>query len=118
MQVPATHAIAKNTLYQALGKVFGIGFGLLAFAIMARYLGPEKFGAYSTAVTFVSVFGTLADLGLPVVHLRLLSLRQKDWIKRATNLHTLRLLSTVVILSVGLGVARLFPYGPEVQRGI
>lgn len=114
----ATNSIAKNTLYQAIGKVFGIGFGLLAFAIMARYLGPEQFGAYSTAVTFVSIFGTLADLGLPVVHLRLLSLRRKTSNDAIANLHTIRLASTMLVLGLGLVIARLFPYGPDVQTGI
>ncbi len=116
--MPATTSIAKNTLIQAIGKVIGIVFGLLAFAIMARYLGPEQFGAYATAITYVSIFGTLADLGLPVVHLRLLSLRRKSLAEPITNLHTLRLLSTVLVLSAGLLIARLFPYGPEVQQGI
>ncbi len=110
--------IAKNTIYQAGGKVVGIGFGLLAFSLMARYLGPTDFGVYSTAVTFVSIFGTLADLGLPVLHLRLLALRKKSDLPKIFNLHGVRLLTTLFILVVGILAAQFFPYDARIQHGI
>jgi O-antigen/teichoic acid export membrane protein len=114
----ATRAVARNTLYQAIGKVLGIGFGVISFALMSRYLGPAEFGSYSTAVTFVAIFATLADLGLPVVYLRLLALRTTKTKARIANLHSLRLILTLLILGAGIVAARFFPYDAFVQRGI
>jgi O-antigen/teichoic acid export membrane protein len=111
-------AIAKNTLYQAVGKVFGLGFGVVSFVFMSRYLGPSDFGAYSTAITFVSIFATLADLGLPVLHLRILALRKTSDRRKLANLNSLRIVSTIVILLIGIIVARFFPYGSAIQNGI
>lgn len=41
-----------------------IGVGLLVFAWLARYLGPEDFGKLSFALAFVALFQTLTVLGL------------------------------------------------------
>lgn len=116
-----THRVAYSTLYQAIGKVLGIGFGVVGFALTSRVLGPEQFGALSTAVTFTSIFATFADLGLPVLHLRLLALRKTDDHGRIANLHTLRVLTTLVIMAACVVVARVFfsaSYGHEVQSAI
>jgi O-antigen/teichoic acid export membrane protein len=111
-------AIAKNTIYQAIGKVFGLGFGVVSFVFMSRYLGPSDFGAYSTAITFVSIFATLADLGLPVLHLRILSLRKTSDNRKLANLNSVRVVTTVSILLIGLVAARFFPYDSAIQNGI
>jgi len=117
----STRRVAYSTLYQAVGKVLGIGFGVVGFSLTSRVLGPEQFGALSTAVTFTSIFATFADLGLPVLHLRLLALRRGSDGIRIANLHTLRVLTTLVIMTLCVVVARVFfsgAYGPEVQGAI
>jgi O-antigen/teichoic acid export membrane protein len=56
--------IAYNTIAQIIGKALATILGLVAVVIMARYLGRQGFGAYTTIITFLSFFGILADLGL------------------------------------------------------
>lgn len=110
--------ILKNSIYQGAGKIAGIVFGIFSFALMSRYLGPTDFGVYTTAFTFVSIFATLADLGLPVVLLRILALHDPKDEKRIANLNTIRIILTVLIIGLGLLVARFLPYNDMVQKGI
>ena len=118
----AAHKIASNTLYQAVGKVLGTGLGVLSFAFMSRYLGPADFGVYATALTHVALFATFADLGLPVMHLRMRALRGGDKgiqdSSELRNLHGLRILSTLLLLLVGVLAGFILPYGPKVVQGI
>ena len=43
--------VAYNTIVQVASKVVTTILGLLAVAIMTRYLGPSGFGEYTTIVT-------------------------------------------------------------------
>lgn len=53
-----------NTSWLLLGKVYRVGIVLLATAWMARYLGPEQFGIFSYALSFVTLFSVLISMGL------------------------------------------------------
>ena len=44
--------------------------GLFVGVWVARYLGPELFGIYSYAVSFVALFGAIANLGLQTIVVR------------------------------------------------
>ena len=46
--------------------VIGLGIGVL----VARYLGPQKYGVFNYAVAFVSLFGAIAGLGLKGIIVR------------------------------------------------
>jgi PST family polysaccharide transporter len=54
----------SNTSWLMGGKVYRMGLGLLITVWMARYLGPEQFGAFSYALSFVTLFSVLISLGL------------------------------------------------------
>jgi O-antigen/teichoic acid export membrane protein len=117
--MPSTSAaIARNTLYQAVGKVVGTGFGVLAFGLTSRYLGPEEFGAYATATTWVGLVATLADLGLPVLHLRIRSLKNPVTAKELPHLHTMRLITSIGLIGIGGLVGSLLPFSPETHQGM
>jgi PST family polysaccharide transporter len=47
-----------------------MGVGLLVGVWVARYLGPEQFGLFSFASTFVGMFGAIAGLGLQGIVVR------------------------------------------------
>lgn len=110
--------IAKNTIVQIVSKISSTILGLFAVAIMARYLGQNGFGAYTTIVTFASFFAILADLGLTLVTVQMISDPQADEEKILGNLLTVRLLSALVLLSAAPIVGWFFPYGGDIKLGI
>ena len=54
----------KNTSWLFSEKIIRLAVGLLVGIWVARYLGPERFGLYSYAQSFVGLFATIATLGL------------------------------------------------------
>ncbi|MGY5580767.1 flippase [Vibrio cincinnatiensis] len=54
----------KNTLWLLGEKVLRMTLGLLVGVWVARYLGPEKFGLLSYAISYVALFSAFASLGL------------------------------------------------------
>jgi PST family polysaccharide transporter len=63
-------AILKNIFWLSLDKFLKMGFGFILMILMARYLGPDLFGAFNYATAFVLLFGVLASLGLKSVVVR------------------------------------------------
>jgi O-antigen/teichoic acid export membrane protein len=57
--------IAKNATYNFLVKAIGLAFGFVASVVVARYLGPEKYGIYSFVIWFLGMVGLLVNLGIP-----------------------------------------------------
>lgn len=51
-------------------KVLRMGVGLFVGVLIARYLGPERFGLFCFAVAFTGLFGAIATMGLPEVVVR------------------------------------------------
>ncbi len=54
----------KNTSWLLGEKILRIIVGLFVGIWIARYLGPEQFGLFSYAISFVGLFSTIATLGL------------------------------------------------------
>lgn len=54
----------SNTSWLFAEKIFRMLIVLLITIWMARYLGPERFGLFSYALSFVALFSVLASLGL------------------------------------------------------
>jgi len=62
--------VSKNVSWLFLEKVFQVVVGLFIYVLMAKYLGPEKFGMINYSIAFVMMFSMLADLGLRMVVVR------------------------------------------------
>jgi O-antigen/teichoic acid export membrane protein len=60
----AAHRVARNTLYLSLADVSSKLMMFVFYMVSARHLGVEKFGLFSFALAFVSMFSVLTDLGL------------------------------------------------------
>ena len=54
----------KNTSWLFVEKIFRIITGLFVGIWVARYLGPEQFGLFSYAQSFVALFAVIATVGL------------------------------------------------------
>mgnify|MGYP003488046590 CR=1 FL=1 len=59
-----------NTSWMLVEQVLRILAGLFVGIYVARYLGPEQFGAYSYALAFVALFSALGRVGLDSILVR------------------------------------------------
>ncbi|MEK7122454.1 MAG: flippase [Patescibacteria group bacterium] len=111
-------SIAYNTLLQTTAKIVSTFFAILAFAMIARYLGTNGFGAYATITAFLQLFGIMVDMGLTVITIQMVSEAGADQHKNFRNLFTIRLLSGIVIYLIAPAIALLLPYPTDVKLGI
>ena len=96
-----------NTVVQIISKIIATILGLVAIAVITRYLGKFGFGQYTTIITFLSFFGIIADLGLTLVTTQMISqsgvdenLRPGKTSKILNNLFSLRLVSASLFLEL------------------
>lgn len=113
-----TKKIAYNTFIQVAGKVLATALGLFALALMTRYLGQNGFGHYTTIVTFVSFFAIIADLGLTLVTVQMISTTKDETNKVVNNLLSLRLVSVLFFLGLAPLISLFFPYDHLIKLGI
>ncbi len=96
-----TRSIVVNTFYQALGK-FGSALCMFgATLLLARFLGGEMFGEFTTVVTYLSLFYMSVDLGLNQIYLHVAGNNAETHYAQFFNL---RLLLGVVVSLVAIGV--------------
>ncbi|MBI2459084.1 MAG: flippase [Parcubacteria group bacterium] len=110
--------VARNTIIQIIGKAIATILGLAAIAVMARYLRESGFGQYTTAVTFLSFFGIMADFGLTLVTSQMISRPDHDQAALLNNLFSLRLISAAVFLGLAPLLILFFPYEPIIKLAV
>ena len=110
--------VAASTLYGLAGRGTVLLLGLVSVAITTRYLGPDLYGRFALALSFVQLFGVLADAGLTTIVVR--ELAQKP--ERAASV-----LGSALALRSGLAIAAaaaaalaalLMPYPPDVRVAV
>ncbi len=110
--------VAYNTIIQFISKVISTALGLLAMAMIARYLGLSGFGEYTTAFTFISFFAIMADLGLTLITVQMISQPNIDESKILGNLMGLRLFSAIILIGLGPIMVQFFPYSTSVKIAV
>lgn len=110
--------VAYNTIIQIISKFIATALGLAAIAIITRYLGKIGFGQYTTIITFLSFFGIIADLGLTLVTVQMISRPDADQDKILSNLFSLRLISAIIFLGLAPIIVIFLPYDPIVKIGV
>lgn len=74
--------------------------GLLVGVIVARYLGPEKFGIVNYALAISGIFGTLSRLGMDSILVREISRRPADRERLMATAQSLMLLAAVASIAL------------------
>lgn len=90
----------KNTSWLFVEKIFRMFIGLFVSVWVARYLGPQQFGLYSYALSFVGLFSTISTLGLDGIVVRELV---KDQSRRDEIVGTafwLKVMGSIVVLLI------------------
>lgn len=62
--------IISNLFWSVLGKFVNLLSGLLVGVIVARYLGPERYGLMNYVISFVFLFQTFSTFGLDSIEIR------------------------------------------------
>ena len=67
---PALRKISSNASWLMLERLVNMSIQFFVGVWFVRYLGPEQFGLYSYALSFVALFSALAHLGLDQIVVR------------------------------------------------
>lgn len=70
--------IAENLIWAVTGKIVTLMGSLLVGIIVARYLGPERYGLMNYVISYVFLFQTFAVFGLDNIEVREESKRPED----------------------------------------
>jgi len=63
-----SNAVLKNVFFLSLGKIVSLILNVVALVFVARQLGSEKFGIFSSLLSTIIIFSKVVDLGIvPVV---------------------------------------------------
>lgn len=110
--------VAYNSIVQIGSKFIATVLGLVAVALITRYLGQAGFGEYTTVITFLSFFGIIIDFGLTLVTAQMLARPGANKDNILSNLFSLRLVTAIIFLGIGPWVVFLFPYSLAVKIGV
>ncbi len=113
-----TISIAKNTIVQIVGRGIGTALSLAAFGVITHYLGASGYGAFTTVTSFLQIFGILADFGLSLTTVAMLSEHETERDAVASNIFTLRIVSAAVFFLIAPVIVLFFPYPPGVKSGV
>ena len=97
----------KNTSWLFFEKILRMFVGLFVGIWVARYLGPERFGLFSYAQSFVGLFTAIATLGLDSIVVRELVKNESKSNELIGTAFYLKLMGSILTLLV-LAIATYF----------
>lgn len=103
-----------------IGKIVSTVLGLFSLALITRYLGQEGFGDYTTIITYLTIFAVIADFGLTLVTVQMISpiKNKEEEAKILGNLFSFRLVSILIFLALAPLILVAIPYSQAVKLGI
>src|SRR3989338_5257876 len=105
--------ITSNFLSLITAQVVYKIFTFAMIIMMARYLGPDAFGGFSYASSFVWIFLFIADFGFAELFIRDAA-SDKGLIERyVNNIVTLKIFLSIFIYAVIIALAYVFSFGTE-----
>ncbi|MFC1787631.1 flippase [Patescibacteria group bacterium] len=114
----SSSAIAKNFTIQSIGKALSVLVGLASIAIITRALGPESFGEYTTAITFVQLFAVVVDFGLTLTLVVMISESGSDESQVVGNFISLRFISGMILFSLAPLAVLGFDWSFTIKLGV
>jgi O-antigen/teichoic acid export membrane protein len=103
----------RNTSWLFVEKILRMVVGLFVGIWVARYLGPEQFGLFSYAQSFVGLFATIATLGLDGIVVRELikdESRLNELIGTAFWLKVTGAIGVLVVLAIAVDLISIGTY--------
>ena len=103
----------KNASYLIIGNFLSMVINLIGFLYIARLLGPENYGVYTTAGAFVGLFSIITLSGLNKVILRegAKDLNQMgDYFEKTLGI---KILFTFIAINICIISSAFMPYSPQ-----
>lgn len=114
----ALQSVIGNTGWLFADNVLRVGIGFLVGIWVTRYLGPERYGQISYAVAFVTVFSSVALLGLDGIVVRNLLRTPSDWDKIVGTAFTLKCIGGIVTAGMILATVGLLRSEDPMTRAL
>ncbi len=92
--------LLKNTFWLGLVELFSKIVMLVVTITVVRYLGPEQYGIYNVALSYVSLFVIFSDFGFSTIATREISKDKEQAEKYLGNLLSLKFLISLVIVLI------------------
>ncbi|NQT49134.1 flippase [Candidatus Kuenenbacteria bacterium] len=110
--------IAHNTVIHLAGKLISLVLGLVAVAVMARYLGKEGFGYYITVTAFLQFFGIMVDFGLTLTTVQMISKPGVNISRTMNSIISFRVITAFCFLLIAPIIIWFFPYNIFIKLGV
>ncbi len=110
---PNRQEIVANSGWLVSDKLLRLVVGLFVSVLIARYLGPGRFGLLSYAIAFASLFGVLAGLGLENIVIRELVKRPWDQQRLLGTAFFLQFAAGILTWGIVIAVVALLPHGVD-----
>ena len=91
-------AIIENLYWSVMGKVVTLLSGLIVGIIVARYLGPEKYGLMNYVISYVFLFHIFAVFGLDAIEIREEARKAESYQKIIGTAFTLKVAFALVFM--------------------
>ena len=112
-----TKKITFNTIIHTFGKFTGSAIGVVILGLLARYLGTQGFGHFTTIFAYLFFFSIIGDLGLYLITINELGRENVDQKKLFSNIFTIRFISGLFLMILACSLIWLFPYPLLVKLG-
>ncbi len=110
--------IAYNVLVSSISKILSTILALASIGFITRYLKQDGFGNYATVLAFLSFFSAISDLGLYQFSTREISRPGANQNEIMSNVFSMRVLFSLLVLLFSFILVYFLPYAPEVKYGI
>jgi O-antigen/teichoic acid export membrane protein/glycosyltransferase involved in cell wall biosynthesis len=110
--------LAANTVVQIGGNVLGAAISFFTFVAMTRGLGPDSYGDYVAATSFLFLPIVLSDLGLATTVLRDISARPVDTEAVMRRSVPLRAVLSAVAVAVMVLLGLIIPFDEQTKLAI
>ena len=99
--------IIRNSSWMVGDKVFTMIIGVFVTAIVARYFGPESYGQFNYALSFVTLFTALSTLGLETLTVKAIVDKDQDEGTILCTSLVLRVIGGIILTFIAVILIRL-----------
>lgn len=110
--------VARNFSIQVASRILAVLVGLGSIAILTRSLGVHSFGEYTTAITFLQLFGVIVDFGLTLTLVVMISEQGAETEKIIGNIFGLRMITGAIIFSIAPIAVLSLPWSDVVKESV
>ncbi len=104
---PSLQQILSNTSWLVADQILRMGIGLFVGVWVARYLGPEQFGTFNYAMTFVTLFDPILKLGLDSIVVRDLAQKPEQRYQTLGSAFGLKLFGSIATFLLAINIFNL-----------